>query len=243
LSKIIVITGAGAGLGRALAQRFAADGDTVILLGRTLSKVQAVASELGGPAMAVECDVASPDSVRKAFAEVAERHPKIDVLINNAAVYEPFSVVDATDEQILQPIAINLAGPIFCTRSAVPMMEPGAHIIYVSSESVDEPFAMLSLYQSSKAGLERFSHFMESELEANGIRVTMIRAGQMMTDPKEWTRSAAAMQFHQQCLAKGLDLMKRPISQAESVPGIFRAVIDMPPDLHVATVTLHARKG
>ena len=243
MSKIIAITGAGAGLGRELARRFVADGDTVILLGRTLAKVETLAAELGAPAMAVECDVASPDSVRSAFATIAERHPKIDVLINNAAIYEPFSVVDATDEQILQPIAINLAGPVFCTRSAVPMMERGGHIIYVSSESVEEPFAMLSLYQSSKAGLERFSHFMESELEAHGIRVTMIRAGQMMTDPKEWTSSPAAMQFYQQSMARGLNLRERPISQAESVPGIFRAVIDLPADLHVATVTLHARKS
>ena len=243
MSKIIVITGAGAGLGRALARRFAADGETVILLGRTLSKVEAVAAELGGPAMAVECDVASPDSVRTAFAEIAKRHPQIDVLINNAAIYEPFKVVDATDEQVLTPILTNLAGPVFCTREAVPMMRPGSHVIYVSSESVDVNFAMLSLYQSSKAGLERFSHFMEQELESNGIRVTMIRAGQMMSDPKEWTRSPAAMEFHQQCLARGLDLRQRPISPMESLPGIFRAIIDLPPDLHVSTATLHARKA
>ncbi|HEY8385287.1 MAG TPA: SDR family NAD(P)-dependent oxidoreductase, partial [Porticoccaceae bacterium] len=75
MSKVIVITGAGVGLGRALARRFAADGDTVVLLGRTLSKVEAVAAEIGDRAMAVGCDVASPDSVRAAFAEIAKRHP------------------------------------------------------------------------------------------------------------------------------------------------------------------------
>ena len=58
MSKVIVITGAGAGLGRALAHRFAADGESVVLLGRTLSKVQEVAAQIGGSAMAIECDVA-----------------------------------------------------------------------------------------------------------------------------------------------------------------------------------------
>lgn len=243
MSKIIVITGAGLGLGRALARRFAADGETVVLLGRTFSKIEAVAAELGGPAMAVECDIASPDSVRTAFAAIAERHPRIDVLINNAAVYEPFDVVDATDEQILQSITINLAGPIFCTRSAVPMMGNGGHIIYVSSESIELPFAMLSLYQSTKSGLERFAESMELELEPNGIRVTNIRAGQMMGDMKDWVRTPAAMKFHQDCLARGLNLRERAISQMESVPGIFRAVIDMPADLHATVVTLSARKA
>jgi len=88
-AKTVVITGAGSGLGRALARRFAADGERLLLLGRTRSKIEAVAEELGQRATAVECDVASPDSVRKAFAAIAERHPKIDVLINNAAVFAP----------------------------------------------------------------------------------------------------------------------------------------------------------
>ena len=68
MAKTIVITGAGDGLGRALARRFARDGETVILLGRTLAKVQAVADELGAPAIAIQCDVAVGDSVRDAFA-------------------------------------------------------------------------------------------------------------------------------------------------------------------------------
>jgi len=67
VSKIIVITGAGDGLGRALARRFAADGETVVLLGRTLAKVEAVAAAIGERAMAVCCDVSSPDSVRAAL--------------------------------------------------------------------------------------------------------------------------------------------------------------------------------
>ena len=157
MSKVIVITGAGVGLGRALARRFAADGETVVLLGRTAAKVEAAAQEIGERAIAVACDVASPTSVRAAFARIAERHPHIDVLINNAAIFEPFEIVNATDEQILNTIATNLAGPMLCARSAIPMMRRDSHIINVSSESVDLPFPHLSVYQSSKAGLERFS--------------------------------------------------------------------------------------
>ena len=86
MGKTIIITGAGDGLGRALARRFARDGETVILLGRTLSKLEAVAAELGEGHLALQCDVGDPDSVRAAFAQIATRHPKVDVLINNASV-------------------------------------------------------------------------------------------------------------------------------------------------------------
>src|SRR5690606_31353654 len=75
MSKTIVITGAGVGLGRALARRFAQEGDNVVLLGRTLAKVEAAATEIGDRAMAVQCDVSDPDSVRAAFATIARRHP------------------------------------------------------------------------------------------------------------------------------------------------------------------------
>lgn len=89
---------------------------------RTLSKVEAAAQEIGDRAMALHCDVASPDSVRAAFAAIAQRHATIDVLINNAAIFEPFQIVDATDEQILNTLATNL----------------GADAVRALGDSVDE---------------------------------------------------------------------------------------------------------
>ena len=243
MSKTIIITGAGDGLGRTLARRLAADGETIILLGRTLSKVQAVADELGSPAMPVECDVSDPDSVRTAFVAIAARHPKIDVLINNAAIYEPFVIAEASDAQILAPLLTNLAGPVYCARAAIPMLDRGGHIINVSSESITVGFPMLSLYQSSKAGLERFSSALAHELAPAGIRVTTVRAGQMMEEGKTvgWAPDAA-MRFGQACIASGIDPRARPISHFRSVADIFRMVIDSPADLQLETVILTARR-
>jgi NAD(P)-dependent dehydrogenase (short-subunit alcohol dehydrogenase family) len=245
VGKTIVITGAGAGLGRALAQRFASEGETVILLGRTLSKVQALADELGAPAMAVECDVSDPASVRTAFTQTAGTHPKIDILINNAGIYEPFTVTEATDEQISGIIDTNLKGPIYCCRAAIPMMEKGGLIINVGSESIAVPFVMLSLYQSSKAGLEMFTTALEAELEEAGIRVALLRAGPMYDEAKSapgWDRDAA-MRFHVGCAKKGLDLQARPVSHSASATGIFRAVIDLPADVRVSHVSIGARRA
>jgi meso-butanediol dehydrogenase / (S,S)-butanediol dehydrogenase / diacetyl reductase len=244
MSKTIVITGAGVGLGRALARRFAADGDNVVLLGRTFAKVEAAAKEIGERAMAVACDVSSPDSVRAAFARIAEKHKTIDVLINNAAIFEPFKIADATDEQILGAVNTNLAGPMFCVRSAIPMLVKNSHIINITSESVEVPFPHLSVYQSTKAGLERFSKSLQQELDSDGIRITNVRAGQMFEEGKTWdVDPAARVAFARAAIAAGINLMERPISQFESVVDVFRALIDLPADLQVLNVNLQARKA
>jgi NAD(P)-dependent dehydrogenase (short-subunit alcohol dehydrogenase family) len=243
LAKVIVITGAGAGLGRALARRFSTDGDTVVLLGRTLAKVASVAAELGDRATALACDVASPDSVRAAFAAIADRHSRIDVLINNAAVYQPYPIVEATDQQIMQSVTINFAGPIYCARAAIPLMSRGSHIINVSSESVAMNFPYLVMYQASKAGLERFSEGLYHELDKDGIRVTTVRAGQMNEADRNWDIEPAMLaRFAQAAMGAGLNLMARPVSSFTSATQVFRTLIDLPADLHTAVVTLHARK-
>jgi NAD(P)-dependent dehydrogenase (short-subunit alcohol dehydrogenase family) len=243
VSRAIVITGAGLGLGRAIARRLAADGETLILLGRTLSKVQALADELGRPAMAVACDVGSADSVRTAFAEIAKTHPKIDVLINNAAVYEPFTVAEASDAQILEPILTNFAGSIFTCRAAIPVMGRGGHIINISSESVEHNFPMLALYQSSKAGLERFTHSLIGELEPSGIRATIFRAGPMWDEGKVSTWDPeAAMRFGAACMEKGINLRERPFSNVNSVAELIRDAVNTPADVQLNLIAVEGRK-
>jgi len=244
MSKVIVITGAGVGLGRALARRFAADGDNVVLLGRTLEKVQVAAQEIGERALAVHCDVSSPGSVRAAFAEIAQHHPRIDVLINNAAVYEPFLIGEASDEQILQPLLTNLAGAVLCARAAIALMQRGSHIIQVSSESVDLlHLPHMIMYQCSKAGLERFSAGLQRELEPSGIRVTTVRAGAMYEEGKTFNADMNALvRFHKAAAEAGIHLRERPISHFRSATQVFRALIDLPEDLQALTVTLAARR-
>ncbi|MBW2942480.1 SDR family oxidoreductase [Zhongshania aquimaris] len=244
MSKVIVITGAGVGLGRALAKRFASEGEAVVLLGRTYAKVEAAANEIGDAATAIQCDVSNPDSVREAFAAIAKIHPKIDVLINNAAVFEPFKVVDASDAQILNAVTTNLAGPMFCARAAIPLINRGGLIISVTSESVDMNFPHLSIYQSSKAGLERFSKSLSHELEPEGIRVCNVRAGQMFEEGKTWDVDPdARLAFAKAAIAAGINLMERPISQFASVTTIFRSLIDLPADLNIGSISLQARKS
>jgi meso-butanediol dehydrogenase / (S,S)-butanediol dehydrogenase / diacetyl reductase len=244
MSKIIVITGAGLGLGRALARRFASEGEQVVLLGRTFSKVEAAAKEIGDNALPIACDVSSPGAVKEAFAEVARKHGRIDVLINNAAVFEPFLVAEASDAQIIDTIMSNLCGAILCARAAIPLMKRGSHIINVSSEAVDNQLPHMLVYQTSKAGLERFTLGLQRELEPSGIRVSGVRAGAMFEVGKVFNADPAAlMRFHQAALAAGYNLREKPLSQFTSVTQVFRTLIDLPDDLHALNISLLARKA
>lgn len=244
MSKVIVITGAGVGLGRALARRFVGDGHSVALLGRTAAKVEAVAGELGDVALAVGCDVGDPDSVRSAFAAIEARFGRVDVLINNAAIFEPYKIVDATDQKILSAVATNLAGPMFCSRSAIPLMGPGSHIINVTSESVDMPFPHFCVYQSTKAGAERFSKSLAQELEPDGIRVSTVRAGSMFEEGKGWdVDPQAAMAFHEAAVKVGINLAEKPLSQFTSVLGVVDLLINLPADLNIEHLNLKARRA
>jgi meso-butanediol dehydrogenase/(S,S)-butanediol dehydrogenase/diacetyl reductase len=243
MGKCIAITGAGLGLGRALARRLAEDGHSIILLGRTQSSLEILSAELGPASHIVVCDVGNPDSVRTAFASVAQHHGTLDVLINNAAIYQPTFVKDATDEQIAAAMMTNFAGPIYCARAAIPMLRKGSHIINISSETVHLPHAMFSLYQSSKAGLERFTEALHAELEPDGIRVTLARLGQMMdADSKSPVSGDIARRFVEENFKRGLDLRTRPISSFRSVADMLRLLVTLPDDLNIPHIVLEARQ-
>lgn len=242
MGKVIVITGASSGLGRALARRFGADGDSVVLLGRRLEPLQAVAGEIGERALPVSCDIGNPDSVRAAFAAIAERHGEVDVLINNAATIDYSLLVEASDEHIYQVVNTNLLGNLFCTRAAINAMGYGGHIINVSSESMEEYYPHHTVYQSTKGGIETLSKHLGIELRPKGIRVTVARAGPMMDENQKMQAApGVAAAFYQACIESGRDLSKQPVSHFNSVMWVFRSLVDMPVDMHVDTVRFVAR--
>jgi meso-butanediol dehydrogenase / (S,S)-butanediol dehydrogenase / diacetyl reductase len=242
MSRTIVITGAGSGLGRAMARVLKADGHRLVLLGRTLDNVRAVASELGGGAWAARCDVADAASVRSAFDAIAARGEGIDVLINNAAVYEPYTIEDATETQIAAALDTNLAGTIHCARAALPLMEKGAHIINVSSRTVVEPAVMLALYQTSKAGVERFTASLREEVAERGIRVTLLRAAGMMEAGMNWTLDPEVTRRFQEARRKrGIDRGNNAVSQFASVAQLLPWLIGLPQDVGVTELMLEAR--
>jgi meso-butanediol dehydrogenase / (S,S)-butanediol dehydrogenase / diacetyl reductase len=244
MAKLIVITGAGSGLGRALARKFVADRDKVFLLGRTLAKLEKVVEELGKYAIPIVCDIGKPGSVRTAFASIAERHSKIDVLINNAAMIDFSTLAEASDDHILEMVATNLTGNLLCSRAAIAMMERGGHIINVSSGGVEAHDPHLVTYKATKGGVEVLSRHLQEELLPRGIRVSLVRAGPMYGEDYSIQASPEAMQaFRQECVERGIDFSKAGITHFDSVLWVFRSLVDMPADMHIDTVRITSRRA
>lgn len=241
MGKAIVITGAGSGLGRALARCLARGDNSLFLMGRDAGRLERVARELPG-AQAIACNVSDPQSVAAAFAEVASHAPRIDVLINNAGLFVPSLIGEATDAHIAATLDTNLAGPIYCSRSAIPLMTKGSHIINIGSETVVVRVAMLALYQTSKAGLERFTRTLDQEVAPLGIRVTLVRAGKMFEPEME---APYAPELHQRFADENRKLGIQPAAQAlshyASVAETIAMLLRLPDDVNLSEMMLEGR--
>jgi NAD(P)-dependent dehydrogenase (short-subunit alcohol dehydrogenase family) len=161
----------------------------VVALGRTKGKLKitaqkAAAVHSGGSLSILACDQSLPEQVEKAFSEIEALLGRLDILINNAAVYELFKVSEATPETIKTSIDANLLGPMLCPRAAVPrMMKAGAgDIINVSSVSVLQPRTFLPVYAATKAALESLTQGLNRELRGKNIRVMTFRLGAMASE-------------------------------------------------------------
>lgn len=177
--KVAAVTGATSGSGRAVAQRFADEGAHVYLLARAPGRLAELEAELGPATTGISTDVGDPDSVRAAFARIEADHGRLDILINNAAVYRPCPLEALSDEDILVQVRTNLLGPIYTCRAAIPLLRAagGGDIVNTSSESTLDPFPMLSIYVATKAGLEGLGEVLRAEFEREEIRVTTLIQG------------------------------------------------------------------
>jgi NAD(P)-dependent dehydrogenase (short-subunit alcohol dehydrogenase family) len=177
--KKVVVTGAARGLGKAVSQALHDQGAQVAMLGRNPETLEAAAREVGNGARAYAVDVSDPASTAAAFAKIGEDFGSIDLLVNNAAIFEARKVEDSSAEDLRAIVETNLMGTIYCCQQAIPLMrKAGAgDMINISSESALYPAPMLAAYMSSKAGVEAFSRGLNMELRPEDIRVSVLRLG------------------------------------------------------------------
>jgi len=173
----VVITGAGQGIGAALARRFAADGVELVLADINLAAVAAVADEVGGTAH--ELDVSDPAAVVR-FATELER---CDVLVNNAAIttYEP--LLETTPEAAARVLGVNLLGPLFLTQALAPQLQASGRGVVINFSSITAHYhpSSTGLYSTSKAAVEALTRALAVELGPLGIRVDAVAPGSILT--------------------------------------------------------------
>ncbi len=165
--KTVVITGAGSGVGRALALGFTADGADVVGFGRTREDLERTAAACAGRMQVVVGDVAREADVERLFDEVERRHGKVDILVNNAAIYPKRNFLDMTQAEWAHAFETNVIGLAHCCRKALPgMLARGyGRIINMGSFAWKGPAPASSAYCASKAAVTVFTAALASEVD------------------------------------------------------------------------------
>jgi NAD(P)-dependent dehydrogenase (short-subunit alcohol dehydrogenase family) len=175
-NKVVLITGAAAGIGKAAACRFADAGAMVVVTGRRELPLQALARQQPGIDYVV-ADAGNADDAARTIAQVIERHGRLDVLVNNAGAGAILPLADAEPQQIRDIFEVNV-GPSLLARAALPFLAASrGMIINISSTFGHKAGAMLSHYGASKAAVEHLTRCWALELAPQGIRVNAIAAG------------------------------------------------------------------
>jgi NAD(P)-dependent dehydrogenase (short-subunit alcohol dehydrogenase family) len=184
--KVVLVTGAGSGLGEATARAFANAGYSVVCIdinGEAAERVRRDLANQDTKSIALQCDVSNAEAVFKRVEAVDAHFGRLDIVVNCAAIDHTLSVDEMTIEQWDQVINVNLRGPFLLSKAALPLMrrQHSGHIINVASTAATRAWANASAYHASKWGLVGFSRGLGVEGRADGIRVTTIIPGGMRT--------------------------------------------------------------
>lgn len=176
MSRIVLITGASSGYGKATAKAFKDHGDTVIMTARNLAKLEGACREVGGD-LAVSMDVTKPEDWDHIVNVIKEKYGRLDILVNNAgggvAIKE---VSEFTIEEIDQTIKLNLNSVIYGCRAFADMMKEQkcGTMINISSVCARQCWPTWSVYAAAKAGVLNFSKGMYLEMQPHNVRVTSV---------------------------------------------------------------------
>ncbi|WP_449124357.1 SDR family NAD(P)-dependent oxidoreductase [Pseudomonas viridiflava] len=174
--KVVVVTGAGSGIGEATAKRFAREGASVVLVGRNEEKLKKVHAQLEGKGHLVRAaDVADLSDVEALFKEVASQFGRLDVLVNNAGIVKSGKVTELEVQDWKELMSVDLDGVFYCTRSAMPaLIVSKGNIVNVSSVSGMGGDWGMSFYNAAKGAITNFTRALALDHGADGVRVNAV---------------------------------------------------------------------
>lgn len=213
--RVVLITGAGQGIGRELARQFAAAGAVPVIADLNMGNAERVKAEIiesGGRASAAQVDIADAESVNGLVRSVVDQYGRLDVLINNAAI---FATLDKRKfehiplEEWDRVMRVNITGPFLCARAVAPIMRAAkwGRIINISSDAVTKGVMNYMHYVASKSAMIGMTNAMARELGEDGINVNCIRPGAVSTEVERAVNPTVELrqsQLMQQCLKRSM---------------------------------------
>ncbi len=201
-SRTVLVTGAGNGIGRAIAEKLASDGERVVvndLHDEAAEEVVDRIKESGGQAATAPGDVSDPEDVQRIVAAAREAFGSPEVLVNNAGFLQQKQFVDLTVEDFDRMIAVHLRGTFLCTHAVLPEMLSAGHgiIVNVASQLGQIGGVELCHYSAAKAGIIGLTKSLAREVSAQGVRVNAVAPGPINTElilglSEEWQRAKSA---------------------------------------------------
>jgi 3-oxoacyl-[acyl-carrier protein] reductase len=188
--RVAIVTGAGGGLGHGICGSLAAAGATVVAVGRTKDSLEdtvALVTGNGGKAVARVCDASDQSEIAALMHSIAEEFGRIDILINNAAIYPRRAWTEITGEEWDQVMDTNLKGYFLCAQAAFPYMKAqgSGRIINIASITFFGGWSMLLDYVTSKGGIVAFTRALAREIGPDGVTVNSISPGAFPTDAEK----------------------------------------------------------
>ncbi|MFF2551334.1 short-chain dehydrogenase/reductase [Nocardia sp. NPDC058058] len=220
--QVVVITGAGNGIGAETARRLVAHGHHVGLLDRDEKAVRAMESELGARSIAIVADVTDAASLTSALAAVADHFGGIDVIVANAGISGPGATVESIDPQEFERVVdINLLGVWRTVRAALPFVrERRGYVLAVASIAAVIPCPTMPAYAASKAGVEQFTRALRMELADTGIAVGTAYFGAIDTPMVARMRNEPGLNR----LLDRLGFAGRPVPVGRAAQAIVRGI-------------------
>ncbi|MCK5782829.1 MAG: glucose 1-dehydrogenase [Desulfobacterales bacterium] len=184
--RTAIITGASQGIGLAIAQKLAENGAQCILVSRKAENLEAAAAKIRDmdlKAEAMACHTGHPDQIKALYEKIVKKFGSLDILVNNAATNPHFGEMITADEEIWnKTLDVNLKGPFFMIKHAIPLMKDKGAIVNVSSVNALKPGIYQGVYSATKAALVNMTQTLARELAPKGIRVNALLPG--LTDTK-----------------------------------------------------------
>ncbi|WP_420232375.1 L-iditol 2-dehydrogenase [Pseudomonas sp. ABY48] len=196
--KSALVTGAARGIGRTFAQAYINEGATVAIADIDLERAQATAAELGDSAYAVKMDVTDQASIDQAIEAVVARVGKLDILINNAALFDLAPIVEITRQSYERLFSINVAGTLFTLQAAARQMirqGHGGRIINMASQAGRRGEALVGVYCATKAAVISLTQSAGLDLIKHRINVNAIAPG--VVDGEHWDGVDALFACHE----------------------------------------------